>query len=403
LNLLVDPTFLAAALAHFAVDLLNSQRPVLLAYMSLPLGLTNAAIGIITLVYTFAASLSQPVFGWLSDRLGARWIAAGGVLWMAGMFGLAVEAPGRAVIPLLILAALGSGAFHPAGTVEAAETGRVHFVGRETTAASFFFLFGQVGYFVGPALGGQIVGEWGPPGLLVLAPFVAASGLFAARRLTLTRPHRQDPEAPRTSWMPRIGWRILVPFVLLTALRSWSQTNMSAFLPKYYSDAGVSPAAYGLLAGLFMGGSALGGVVGAWLADRWSQRAVAVWSLLLGAVPLALYPSIGLTGWAAVLSFTSGALTGATHSIVVVEAQRMLPGQMGVASGLVLGFTFASGSLGTVLSGFQADLQGFSPMFTTTAIITVLAGLFALALRERPAALAAQPVGAAALSDHISS
>jgi FSR family fosmidomycin resistance protein-like MFS transporter len=402
LSLLLDPSFLAAALAHFAVDLLNSQRPVLLAYLSVPLGLTNTLIGFISLVYTFSASLSQPIFGWLSDRVGARWVAAGGVLWMAGVFALAVVAPGKAVLVLLVLAALGSGAFHPAGTVEATETGRVHFAGRETTAASFFFLFGQVGYSVGPALGGPIVGGWGPSGLIVLAPLAAASGLFAARHLTLTKPHRSEAGAPTPTWKPTVGWRILVPFILLTAFRSWSQTNLMTFLPKYYSDAGFAPAAYGVLAGLFMAGSALGGVYGAWLADRWSQRSVAVGSLLLGGIPLALYPWLGLTGWAPVLSFASGALTGATHSIIVVEAQRMLPGQMGVASGLVLGFTFASGSLGTVLSGLQADAFGFSPMFTSTAIITVLAGLLSLALRERPLAMAAQPTGAAALSDHIS-
>ena len=192
LNLLLDPSFLAAGLAHFAVDLLNSQRPVLLAYLSVPLGLTNTLIGFISLFYTFSASLSQPLFGWLSDRLGARWIAAGGLLWMACMFSLAVISPGKVSLVLLVLAALGSGAFHPAGTVEAAETGRVHFAGRETTAASIFFLCGQMGYTVGPALGGPIVGGWGPKGLLVLAPLAVASAIFATRRLTLTKPHRVE-------------------------------------------------------------------------------------------------------------------------------------------------------------------------------------------------------------------
>jgi FSR family fosmidomycin resistance protein-like MFS transporter len=118
---------------------------------------------------------------------------------------------------------------------------------------------------------------------------------------------------------------------------------------------------------------------------------------------MALFSWFGLSGWAPVLAFAAGALTGATHSIVVVEAQRMLPGQMGVASGLVLGFTFASGSLGTVLSGIQADAFGFSAMFFTTAVITAVAAIFGLALRERPALAVTQAAGVVALSDHISS
>ncbi len=81
MSLLLDRHFRAASLSHLAVDLLNAQRPVLLAVLSVPLGLTNALIGLISMVYTFAASLSQPALGVLSDRYGPCRIAAVGVLW----------------------------------------------------------------------------------------------------------------------------------------------------------------------------------------------------------------------------------------------------------------------------------------------------------------------------------
>jgi len=157
---------------------------------------------------------------------------------------------------------------------------------------------------------------------------------------------------------------------------------MSTFLPKYYSDLGYSPAVYGIIAALFMAGSAVGGVAGGWFADRHDKRAVTVWSLVLGALPLALYPALGPTGWAYPIAFLSGALTGVPHAIIVVAAQRMMPSQRGVASGLVLGYTFTSGPLGTLLSGVQADLAGFNVVFLTTAAITLVAAVMGLWMRK---------------------
>ena len=161
MSILKDRPFFAAAVAHFAVDALNSQRPLVLAVLSVPLGLSNTAIGLVSTIYTFSGSLSQPIFGWLADRIGPRWVATLGVLWMAGAFGLAVNLPGYAPLILLILASLGSGAFHPAGTMEATIRGRYHLSGRETTASSIFFFFGALGYSFGPVVEVQswIVGD----------------------------------------------------------------------------------------------------------------------------------------------------------------------------------------------------------------------------------------------------
>ena len=79
--LLFDSLFSSIALGHLAVDLLNGSRSVLLAYLSGPLGLTNANIALISTLYVWVASMSQPFFGWLTDRFGPRWLATGGLLW----------------------------------------------------------------------------------------------------------------------------------------------------------------------------------------------------------------------------------------------------------------------------------------------------------------------------------
>ncbi len=382
MSLIRNSVFLAAASAHMAVDLLNGQRSILLAVLSIPLGLTNSLIGLVSSLYILSASVSQPLFGEFADRFGPRWVATGGVFWMALMFSMAVTVPGYAALLFLALAALGSAAFHPAGAMEATLLGRQRSGGRETTAASLFFLFGQGGLSIGPMVGGPILERWGPTGLLLLLFFVVPVGVNAGLQLP-PRPASSQPQ----EGVATFDWRMLrgatMAFVLLAAFRSWTQANMVTFLPKYYSDLGFRPSFFGFIAALFMGGAALGNLMGGWLADRHGRRRVTVWSLLLAAVALALYPTFSVTAWTYLITPLAGAFIGASQAIIVVLAQRMMPNRVGAASGLVLGFTFASGSIGTLISGFQADRLGIEALFHTTAVIALVGALMALLIPRR--------------------
>lgn len=389
MSLFRNRAFVSNGLAHLAVDLLSGQRAMLLAVFSVPLGLTNALIGLVGTLSTLTGSVSQPLFGWLADRAGARWLAAGGVLWMGLFFSLAVVTPGHWPLVFLVVASLGSGAFHPAGAMEATQISKEQFRGREATAASLFFLFGSGGFALGPAIGGPILERWGPPGLLLLLVGIVPIALNAGRQLSggklaLITADQWEATGPRRR--PRPGaWFRFGLFVLLIASRSWAQQNMMVFLPKYFSDLGFRPAIYGLIASSFTAGGAVGMVVGGWLGDRYSHKTVIVLTLLGAVVPLMMYPRYGSTGWTYLITPVAGALTGAAHSILVVVAQNLMPRRMGAASGLVLGFTFASGAIGTYFSGIMADRVGFNALFQTTAGLALLAGLLGLSLRmERP-------------------
>lgn len=377
-----DRSFLATGLAHFAVDLLNSQRPLLLAVQSIPLGLSNFAIGLISTLYSLSGSLTQPLFGLLADRIGSRWVASIGVLWMVFWFSLALTIPGYPGLIFLVAAALGSGAFHPAGAAEATQRGRSYLSHMETTATSLFFFFGQAGLFLGPLLGGPLIHRWGIAGLLILPAFVAPVGLNLAAHLRPISANEKKAE-PLAMVEPSLIIPVrLWPFLFLITFRSWTQMTMIAFLPKYLSDLGYSPSIYGPIAGTFMGGSALAGVAGAWLADRYGKKLVTTWTLMLGVVPLILFPMARspIAFW--ILSFLGGGLIGASHSIIVLLAQRRMPQRMGAASGLVLGFTFAAGAIGTLISGVIADLYGFELLFILLAVFTLIAAGMSLTIES---------------------
>lgn len=298
---------------------------------------------------------------------------------MALSFGLAVMVPGRVALLLLVLTALGSAAFHPAGTAEATDRAKRHFAAKVAFAASLFFLFGQMGLAVGPALGGVIVELRGVSGLIVLLLLVVPVGIYAGFKIPRGGRHSASVSGAISS---AGDWRGFVPFSVLIALRSWSAMTMIAFIPKYYSDLGFSPALFGLYAALYMGGSALGGVFGGWLADRMDTRRLVSRTLILAGIPLLLLGVTGANAWGYLVVFFAGGLIGMSHSPIVVHAQSLMPSYAGAASGAVLGFTFASGTLGVLVSGFLADQLGFGAVFVVAAAMVTLAGLLAATARS---------------------
>ncbi|MCL4562223.1 MAG: MFS transporter [Chloroflexi bacterium] len=388
MTILLNKVFASIALGHLYVDILNAQRGILLAYLSVPLGLTNSLLGLVSTIYMVAAALAQPVFGYLSDRLGPRWVVAGGILWMGAFFSLGLLVQGRIALIFLILASIGSGAFHPAGSSQATLLGRTHFTGRETTAGSFFFVFGQLGYFFGPIMGGPLLDIWGPMGLMALAIFFLPVSGFAGYQFSAIvksiKPEVGSVGEPAPRAILRLQPGVIAILVIAAACQSWIQQNINTFVPKYLSDMGQSASMYGFITALFMGGSALGNVLGGVLADRIGRKQVLFGSMLLGSLPLFLLARVGISGWLYLLIPVAGVFSGAAFTVIVVSSQSLVPGGMGLATGLILGFTFSSGSLGSLFSGFLADAQGFLPVFYLNAGLALLAALAVLALHGEP-------------------
>ena len=379
--LLFDSLFSSVAFSHFMVDVFNASRPVLLTY----LGLTETQIALISTIYIWASALTQPFFGWISDRVGPRWLAAGGVLWMTVFYSGAVFIPGAGGLICLIVAALGSSSFHPVGTVQATLQGRDRLQGRETTAASLFFMAGQLGHFIGPVITGLILARLGLPALVILSIVSIPIGFTLAYQLRANHLHPRPAQADgRIRLQASIGFIVLLAIV--ATLQSWTQANMINFVPKYLKDLGQSAVTYGNIAGLFMGGSALGNLIGGHLGDRYTKRKVAATAFLFAALPIFVMSQIGWSPWLYLLIPLAGACTGSVHSIMVVLAQRMISGGMALASGLILGFIFSSGALGMLLTGPLAENYGFPTVLVMTTGLVLLASPLAWMLREKPVA-----------------
>jgi len=374
--------FLAVALGHTTVDTFNNSGPVIIAFLSVPLGLSNTQIGLAVSLYTLGGSVLQPVFGWLADRYGSRWLAGLGVFWLLSFMALATFTAGLGQFVWLLipyaLASLGSAVYHPVAVATASDAGK----DSPATATAFFFLFGQMGLAGGPVLAGYLLQQIGLTGIQLMVLFFAPVVLFILTApFPKSRHARSLEDDTPTDAVPAaaVRWGALILLAALIAARSWAQLGTITFLPKLFQDKGWEPAAYGAITGAMWLASAIMGVLAGTAADRWGRKRVVFWMMAGAVVPLYFLPVVD--GWVAfAMAFLAGGMLGAPHSILVVIAQALLPGKKAMASGLTLGYMFAMGAVANYGIGWMADRSTLSGALQLGAGISLAGALLALAL-----------------------
>ena len=170
--------------------------------------------------------------------------------------------------------------------------------------------------------------------------------------------------------------------VLCTVMfRTAPQVASMTFLPKLFYDRGYDPGAYGIVTTVFMGGTAIGGLIGGFMSDRWGRRRIIQLSLLAAVIPMYYYPvAQGLAVY--ILVFLAGFFNGGSHAVIVVIAQSLLPNRRALASGLTMGFMFASGALGSYLIGLAADYYSLVNAMQINGLLCLLAAGLSLVLRR---------------------
>lgn len=370
----------SVSLGHLAIDILSSSVAMILTVLAVPFDLSNSQIGVGVMVYQFVGSLTQPYFGVLADRMGGRWLGAAGLAWTATFYFAATFASSYPVLLLLMsLAALGSAAFHPQGAMNASSAGGV----RSSSSTAIFFLLGQTGLALGPALAGILLESSGLAGVRILAAASLPVVFLMAFWLYQPANHSQRQASGGGKQAARSDLRrsVFVAFVLVVALRATMQSGYYGLLPKFLADSGYSPSTYGLMVGIFSLTLAIGTLGGGILGDHISHRTLLIWACLLS-TPFAIW-MLYSSGWAfGVAAAIGGLLVGVPHSILVVMAQNLLPKRQGLASGAVLGFMFASGAAGTGLAGWAADYVTLPTVLLVIALLPVGAGVAAFFLER---------------------
>lgn len=393
-SLLKNVTLWSLTLGHFSVDLLAGTMPIVIGlYLKDTLQLDLAHIGLLLGAYKLTSSLTQPIFGYLSDRYGGRWFAVGGLLWMSILQGLVGFMPTFATAAgIAALAGLGSAAFHPQG----ASGANIAAGAQKTGGVAMFMLGGNLGYAVGPLVAALVMNRFGTHGTWILALI----GLLIAPFLyTLTgRAQKQADRSKSANWKielnPLFTTVAIVALILVMSLRAWSQESFSSFMPQFFTEiANFGKTEASALSTVMLLALAAGSLTGGMLADRIGGKWVMLGSMLISAPLMASVPLLG--DWRAfyvapVLGFASGA----AWPPMLVMAQSLFHKNAGVGSGVALGFVFAMGGLGLQLTGWLAEPQrlGLYTSMLLLCAIPLLSAVLVFWLPSRKRSVEEQPL-----------
>ncbi len=367
---------------HLSVDLYSNLLPVAYPLLMASLDLNYAQVGLLATFYMLGSSLSQPLFGYLADHFGSRLLASAGVAWIAVCMSLVGFAWSyHSLLAIVALAALGSGAYHPQGAANASRVSGA----RQGSGVSIFSIGGSLGYAISPLLATVVFSTGGLRGSILLLPIgLLAAPLLYKIMVTVERANSSPStlEREEKSAAPRMSLKFLAGLVVLISLiilRTWAAQGLANYIPSWYEEQGADLAVGGHMLSIVLFTSAMGNLVGGFLSDRVGRRWIIALTLA-AAAPLVLVFLYGPWPVPLLVAPLMGLLLGAPQVPLLVIIQAQLPNNLGLASGLGMGFTFAVGGFGAYITGALADRYGLSFSLGILAILLLAAAIFSLAL-----------------------
>jgi FSR family fosmidomycin resistance protein-like MFS transporter len=378
----------AVSLGHLLNDIMQSLLASLYPLFKANYDLDFIQIGLLTATFQITASLLQPVVGIVTDKKEMPYALPVG---MASTFiGLILLGNAHNFTILLIAASLigfGSAVFHP----ESSRIARLASGGRHGLAQSLFQVGGNCGQAIGPLIAAFIVlpnGQGSVAWLSVIA-MVGIVLLSWVGRWYVGHRKQASSRPPASKALPlpqnKVMWAFLI-LVLLTATKNVYMSSISSYFTFYVIERfGMSVQASQLMLFLFLGSVAVGTFLGGPIGDKFGARFV-IWFSILGVIPFALLLPYANLFWTCILSVIIGLIFASAFSAIVVFAQELVPGRVGLIAGIFFGFAFGAGGLGAALLGGLADTGGKDGIVLVYRVCSYLPllGLFTVFLPRIP-------------------
>lgn len=368
----------AISASHLINDMMQSLILAMYPVLQGNFHLSFAQIGLITLTYQLTASLFQPLVGMYTDKHSTPYsLPIGMCFTLCGLVLLAFAPNFQTVLLAAALVGTGSSVFHP----ESSRVARMASGGRHGLAQSLFQVGGNTGTALGPLLAAAIVVPFGQRSAAWFA-LAALVGIVLLSRVSRWYAHqrRTAKAAPKVvAGLPRrtVLGAVSVLLVLIFS-KYFYVAGISSFYTFYlihHFDVSVQNAQVLLFAFLFA--SAVGTLLGGPIGDRIGRKPV-IWASILGVAPFALLlPHVDLF-WTVVLTIVIGLILSSAFSAILVYAQELIPGKVGMVSGLFFGFAFGMGGLGAAVLGVLADRTSIEYVYKVIAFLPLLGMVAAL-------------------------
>jgi MFS transporter, FSR family, fosmidomycin resistance protein len=372
----------AAAACHMINDTLQATMLAMYPMLRSSYSLTFAQIGMITLVFQVTASILQPVIGHFTDRRPLPYSLP--VAPFVTLLGLVLLGLATSYYGLLIAAAaigVGSAIFHP----EASRVSRLASGGRFGMAQSLFQVGGNVGSAIGPLLVAAVIVPYGQSSVIWFGAIAIAAIAILGYVGRWYSVHLSNKRAVASAAQPKHGLTsrtVNMSIAILLALmfsKFVYMASLHSFYTFYLIDRFHVSVHYSqIYLFVFLGAVAVGTYAGGPIGDKIGRKAV-IWFSILGTLPFSLALPYANLFWTVALTIPIGLILSSAFSAMVVYAQELMPGRVGMISGLFFGFAFGIAGLGAALLGALADHTSISFVFELCSVLPAI-GLLAVFL-----------------------
>lgn len=367
----------ALSFSHLLNDTMQSLLPAIYPLLKASFHLSFAQVGLITLTNQLTASLLQPLVGFYTDRYPKPYsLAVGMGFTLAGLVLLGLAIHFAMILVAAALVGMGSSVFHP----EASRVARMASGGRHGFAQSLFQVGGNAGTSFGPLLaaliivpGGRIEVLWFS--LVALAGIVVLTHVghwYRENTLRLKTPaHARAGHARISSRKVFLALAVLVALVFSKYFYLASMTSYYMFFltEKFHFSAGSTVPLYFLF--IFLFAVAAGTIIGGPLGDRFGRKHV-IWASILGVAPFTLLLPYANLVEAGILTVFIGVILASAFSAIVVYAQDLVPGNVGMIAGLFFGLAFGMGGIGSAVLGKLADVTSITYVFHVCSFLPLI-------------------------------
>ncbi|WP_317166507.1 MFS transporter [Spirosoma terrae] len=364
----------AISFAHLLNDMLQAVIPAIYPIIKEDFHLDFTDIGLVTLTYQLTASILQPFVGLYTDRHPKPFsLAIGMGISLLGLVSLALSPSFFWILASVGLIGIGSSIFHP-------DSSRVAYLasgGKRGLAQSIFQLGGNAGSALGPLLAALLVVSYGQRSVMWFG-VAALIGIILLTRIgkwyktvALPKVNKTVESASSGLSQRRVILSLLILLVLIFS-KYFYLAGMTSYFTFYLMDKfqlGVKSAQIHLF--IFLAAIAVGTLAGGPLGDRFGRKYI-IWISILGAAPFTLLMPHANLFWTTILSICTGLLISSAFSAIIVYAQELVPGKVGMIAGLFFGFAFGMGGLGSALLGKLADYTSITYVFDVCAFLPLL-------------------------------
>jgi MFS transporter, FSR family, fosmidomycin resistance protein len=365
---------LAVSFCHLLNDVMQSLLAAIYPMLKADYGLDFWQIGVLTMTFQVTASLLQPLIGMITDKRPMPYSLPVGM--GSSMIGLFVLAFASDYVLLIVGAAfigIGSAIFHP----ESSRVARLASGGRYGLAQSLFQVGGNFGSALGPLLAAFIVV---PRGQGSVAWFSAAAllGMIILWQVGnwYSRYRIRSAKRPASAATVALPRRKIVIALVVLALLVFTKNIYLASLSSYFTfyvihKFGVTVQQSQLMLFIFLGAAAVGTVAGGPIGDRFGPKFV-IWFSILGVLPFTLALPYANLEWTMVLTGLIGLILASAFPAIVVFAQELVPGRVGMIAGIFFGFAFGMAGIAAAVLGVVADARGIEFVYLVCSYLPLL-------------------------------